>query len=170
MDKLIFILIIAIAFILLYMLERFISSKKEVPNLSNNEEIPIEKDYNSFYKKEYLLTKTELKFYKILKAVTDKLELTLFCQVAMYELVNCKNFKDFNTLRSKSIDFVITEKKCKIKCCIELDDETHNTSKRIKRDKIVEDIFRSAGVKLLRIKVQNYYDMQELEQLIKNNI
>lgn len=125
---------------------------------------------NDFYKKEYLLTQNELKFYKILKQITDKMELTLFCQVPMYELINCKNYKAFNRIKSKSIDFVITEKKCKIKCCIELDDYTHNQNKRIQRDNFVNKVFEKVETKLIRIKVQNYYNMEELENMIKDSI
>ena len=125
---------------------------------------------DSFYKKEYLLTQTELKLYKLLKQITDKMDLTLFCQVPMYELVNCNSFKDFAKIKSKSIDFVITEKNCKIKLCIELDDYTHNRNKRIERDNFVNKVFEKIGTKLIRIKVQNYYNIEEIEKLIKDSI
>lgn len=125
--------------------------------------------YGGFYKKEYLLTQTELKFYKILKQITDKLELNLFCQVAMYELINTKDYKNFNKIKNKSIDFVITEKNCKIKLCIELDDNTHNQQKRIERDNFINKIFAEANTKLLRIKTKNYYDIEELEKKLKDS-
>ena len=125
---------------------------------------------NTYTKKEYLLTQNELKFYKLLKQITDKLDLTLFCQVAMYEIINCKDYKDFNKIKSKSIDFVITEKNCKIKMCIELDDNTHKKDKRIERDNFVNKLFKETGIKLIRIPVQNYYNIEELEQKIKDSI
>ena len=141
----------------------------------NSEESKAEVDFSndlsgSFSKKDYLLTPNELKFYKLLKQITDKMELSLFCQVAMYELVKCKTQRDFNRIRSKSVDFVITEKNCKIKCCIELDDSTHNRPCRQKRDNVINEIFKTANVKLLRIPVQNFYNMEELENKIKNNL
>lgn len=64
---------------------------------------------NAYEKKEYLLTRNELKFYKQLKKITDKLNLTIFAQVSLYQIIKNKEFKDFNKIRSKSIDFVITE-------------------------------------------------------------
>lgn len=161
----IYILLIIIA---LLILEKIIDNKQNQTN--QNTQISNTNYLNSFSKKEYLLTQNELKFYKILKQITDKLELNLFCQVAMYELINCKNYKDFNRIKSKSIDFVITEKNCKIKCCIELDDNTHKQIKRQERDNVVDSIFKSANVNLLRISVQNFYNLENLEQLIKNNI
>lgn len=142
---------------------------ERIINKRNTEEIKT-LNVDSFYKKEYLLTQTELKLYKILKQITNKLELELFCQVPMYELVNCNNFKDFAKIKSKSIDFVITEKNCKIKLCIELDDYTHNRNKRIERDNFVNKVFEKIGTKLIRLKVQNYYNMEELEKIIKDSI
>lgn len=160
-------LYIALIFVIIVLiLEKLINKKQQ------NDENKIEIDINNttFTKKEYLLTQNELKFYKLLKQITDKLELNLFCQVSMYELIKCKEYKDFNRIKSKSIDFVITEKNCKIKLCIELDDNTHNNQKRIERDNFVNKIFKETGVKLLRIPLQNYYNLKELEKQIKDSI
>ena len=145
--------------------------KKIQTNNSTDEVIIKSNNYKEDYeKKEYLLTPTELKFYKLLKTITDELNYTLFTQVALYEIVNCKNFKNFNKIKSKSIDFIITEKNCKIKLCIELDDKTHNTNKRIERDTFINDMFKELDIKLLRIPVQNFYNIEELEQKIKESI
>lgn len=151
--------------IIILILEKFLNGSSNA--VSDNQ---YKEKTNTFEKKEYLLTQTELKFYKLLKQITDKLDLNLFCQVAMYELVNCKDYKEFNKIRSKSIDFVITERNCKIKLCIELDDETHNNPKRIERDNLVNKIFKEANTKILRIKVQNFYNLEELEQKIKESL
>lgn len=145
--------------------------KKIQTNNSTDEVIIKSNNYKEDYeKKEYLLTPTELKFYKLLKTITDELSYTLFTQIALYEIVNCKNFKNFNKIKSKSIDFVITEKNCKIKLCIELDDKTHNTNKRIERDTFINDMFKELDIKLLRIPVQNFYNLEELKQKIQESI
>ena len=136
---------------------------KQNTTFNNNEN-------KNFSKKEYLLTQNELKFYKLLKQITDKMELTIFSQVVMYEIVNCSNYSEFNKIRSKSIDFVITDSSSKIQLCIELDDTTHNQQKRIERDKTISEIFEKAGVNFLRISVQNFYNLQELENRIKQAI
>ena len=149
--------------IILLIIEKIIT--KENKEKTNNLNIS-----NNFQKKEYLLTQTELKFYRLLKQITDKLELNLFCQVAMYELINTKEYKDFNRIKSKSIDFVITEKNCKIKLCIELDDATHTQKQRIERDNFVNEIFKNTNTKLLRIKTQNFYNIEELETKIKESL
>ena len=54
-------------------------------------------DLSSLYeKKTYLLTQNELKFYKLLKSITDKNNLNLFSQVALYEIIKSKNIKYLN--------------------------------------------------------------------------
>lgn len=128
-------------------------------------------DYKKKYEKsEYLLTKNELKFYRILKQITNKLGYSLFCQVALYEIVKNKELKDFNKIKSKSIDFVITQENCKILLCIELDDPTHEQRKRIERDNFINQLFKDLDIKLLRIPIQNFYNMEELENKIKESI
>lgn len=156
-------LYIALIFVIIVLLLEKLLKKEPEKNLK-------EENINNYSKKEYLLTQNELKFYKLLKTITDKLELTLFCQVALYEIINAKDYKDFNKIKSKSIDFVITEKNCKIKLCIELDDETHKRQDRIERDSFINDIFKNTNTKLLRIKTQNYYNLEELEKQIKESI
>ncbi len=151
--------------IIILIIEKLIN-KKENENKTN-----IISNYSEIYeKKEYLLTQTELKFYKLLKNITDKLELSLFIQVSLYEIIKNKNFKDFNKIKSKSIDFVITEKNCKIKLCIELDDKTHNNKKRLERDHFINKLFNDLNIELLRIKVENYYNIEKLEQKIKESL
>lgn len=162
-----YIVIIIILVIIITVLERKLNNvntkDEKVENLVNN--------YNEKYEKsEYLLTKNELKFYRILKQITNKLGYSLFCQVALYEIIKSKEYKDFNKIKSKSIDFVITQENCKILLCIELDDASHEKGKRIERDNFVNQLFKDLEIKLLRIPVQNFYNMEELEQKIKESI
>lgn len=124
-------------------------------------------DLSSLYeKKTYLLTQNELKFYKLLKNITEKNNLNVFSQVALYEIIKYKNIKDFNKIKSKTIDFVITDSNCKIKLCIELDDPTHIKENRQKRDEFINKLFKDLDIKLLRIPTQNYYNIKELEKYI----
>mgnify|MGYP001625658099 FL=1 len=123
-----------------------------------------------YEKKEYLMTRNELKFYKQLKKITDKLDLTIFAQVSLYQIIKNKEYKDFNKIKSKSIDFVITENNGKIKLCIELDDSSHNKNNRIKRDNFINEIFKQTNINLLRIPVQAFYNLETLENKIKEQL
>ena len=155
-----YLIIIIILVIVISIIEYIINNSK---NTINN--------YNEKYKKnEYLLTKNELKFYRILKQITNKLNYSIFCQVSLYQIVKNKSFKDFNKIKSKSIDFVITQENCKILLCIELDDKTHQKQKRIERDNFLDTLFKDLEIKLLRIPVQNYYNIEEIEKKIKESL
>lgn len=52
-------------------------------------------------------------------------------------------------------------------CCIELDDSTHEREERIERDLFLDKIFKDT-IKLIRIKVQNYYDYDKILNMIKD--
>lgn len=166
-----YLIIIIILVIIITVLEK----KLDNVNKENEKVDFLGKNLNEKYEKvDYLLTRNELKFYRILKQVTNKLGYSLFCQVALYEIVKNKDFKDFNKIRAKSIDFVITQENCKILLCIELDDSSHETTKRIERDNFVNQLFKDLDIKFLRIPVQNFYNMEELElkikELLKNDL
>ncbi len=164
--------VILLLIIIILILEKLINKRNnKILHLDKIKEMPetTEINYNNYYeKKEYLLTKNELYFYKTLKQATDELNLNLFVQVSLYAIIKNKNYKDFNKIKSKSIDFVITEKNCKIKLCIELDDTTHKETKRIERDEFLSKLFKDLNIKLIRIKVNNYYSIEQLKNIILN--
>lgn len=156
-------MVYALIFVIIILIMDLILTK--IPK-QEQEEIKNE-DLSSLYKKKtYLLTQNELKFYKLLKNITEKNNLNVFSQVALYEIIKYKNIKDFNKIKSKTIDFVITDSNCKIKLCIELDDPTHIKENRQKRDEFINKLFKDLDIKLLRIPTQNYYNIKELEKYI----
>lgn len=133
-------------------------------------------DYNLYYKpKRYITTLTELKFYNVLLEIAKELDLVLFSQVSLYNIIQVKetNYKNtaFNKIRSKCIDFVLVDKtNCRIKLCIELDDYTHNRNSRKERDKFLDNLFKSLEIDFIRFKVFNYYNKELLKQTIKESI
>ncbi len=163
--------IIALIFVIIVLIfERFMNKKQDNKNTEKNVESNAI-DYSTLYqKKDYILTQNELKFYKLLKYITDKNNLIIFTQVSLYEILKAKNYSDFNRIKSKSIDFVITDINSKVKICIELDDPTHIREDRQQRDKFINELFRQLDIKLIRVPVQNYYNMQEIEQKIKESL
>lgn len=130
--------------------------------------------YSEYYvPRNYILTKNELKFYKILINIAKELNLILLCQVSLYSILRPikKNSKFFNKIRSKSIDFVlIEENSSKIVLCIELDDKTHNYKSRISRDNFINELFKDLNIKLLRIKSNKLYDKLQIKNIIVSNI
>lgn len=157
---------------LAWWLNRYLNRKYPKNNNSINEPLPLPKtDYTAFYsKKRNIMTNNELKFYRLLKYKTDKKNLLLFTQVALYSLISSKDISYFNKIRSKTIDFVITDINGKIVTCIELDDPSHVKDNRQERDNFIDELFKQLDISLIRIPVQGYYDMQEIENKIKEKI
>lgn len=126
-------------------------------------------DYSKYYTKNYIMTTTELNFYRSLKVITDKLELSIFPQVDLERIIKVYN-NDFgyrNRIKSRSIDYtIVNNKNCKIVCCIELDDYYHNKKERIERDIFINNLFKNVGIKLIHIKV-GYYNLEQIEKNIK---
>ena len=122
--------------------------------------------------KEEFITENELKLYKVLKKVAYELKLDICTQVSLNRILEINNRRKQQQLRNridrKSIDFVLYDEKTKkIVCCIELDDSTHEREERIERDLFLDKIFKDT-IKLIRIKVQNYYDYNKILNMIKD--
>lgn len=131
-------------------------------------------NYNKIYKpKRYVITLTELNFYNILLEIAKELDLILFSQVSLYNIIETKfnNQSAFNKIKSKTIDFVLVDKNnCRIKLCIELDDYTHNRYDRIERDKFINKLFTDLEIDLIRFKASNYYNKEALKKRIQESI
>jgi len=179
----IYVIIKVYTIVIKYIIE-FIKKSKDSANITysntnitstvNNDE-----NYNKFYKsKIYLITLNELVFYNVLLEIAKELDLILCSQVSLYNIVETKKgldksneIKYFNKISRKSIDFVLVDKKdCRIRLCIELDDNTHKKYNRIERDKFINKLFKDLNINLIRISSRFHYNKEELKNLIENNI
>lgn len=123
------------------------------------------------YKKDRLLTKNELVFYKQLERILDK-KYTVMFQTRIADLfiisgkIRKENYsrylKIFNIFSRKTVDFVILDENLRIKCAIELDDYSHNKPKRIDRDKKVEELFNYIRTPLVRYQITKNYKFDKL--------
>ena len=164
------VLVILVIVLLVY------NNRKFIKKLLNKEKIDQkQKEINleKYKANGYIMTQTELIFYRELKKVTDKLELTIFTQIGLERIIDVidHNTSDRNKIKSRSIDFaIVNNKNCKIVCCIELDDYTHNREKAKKIDNFKNELFKQVKIPLYRIKVNNYYNLNELENIIKESL
>ncbi len=124
-----------------------------------------------YQKRDSLVTKTELRFYKSLqKAVQDDFE--IFAMVRIADLLkvepNLPNYRKWlNKILAKHIDFVLCDPgSLQPLVCIELDDPSHDRPDRIERDIFVNQAFASADLPLLRIPTQPSYLSREIRDLI----
>jgi topoisomerase DNA-binding C4 zinc finger domain protein len=116
------------------------------------------------------MTDTEKIFLSYLKPFTDKYNFIILPQVqlqSIFKITNNKDIANFNKIKSKSVDFAIVDNKYNYKVFIELDDYTHNQKNRIERDIFVNNLFNTYNLKLKRIKVQNNYNLEQIESIIK---
>lgn len=143
---------------------------------TNNTEITT--SYKKYYKpKIYITTLNEMKFYNVLLEIAKELDYILFSQVSLYNIISMQDSLDysthtkyFNKIASKSIDFVLVDKKCRIKLCIELDDNTHKKKNRIERDNFINELFKELEIDLLRYPVYNIYYKDTLKRKIQESI
>lgn len=137
-----------------------------------------EKWKNYYEPKRYITTLNELNFYTTLIEIAKELNLILFAQVSLYSIIVTKenlNFKTrqtyMNKINRKSIDFVLVNKEnCRIKLCIELDDQTHYRKKRKERDNFINELFKELKIPLLRYPSYTVYYKEPLKKKILENI
>ena len=99
------------------------------------------------YKKTNLMTQTELFFYNKIQELEQ--EYKIIPQLNLGAIIEKQN-KGYRNELFKNIDFAIFSKDFKeILLLIELNDSTHNQSKRKKRDKNVKEICNKAQIKLI---------------------
>lgn len=131
------------------------------------------------YNRKYvIMTEREQEFYKKLKLVCGD-SILIFPQIHLSSLffhnVKGQNFKlAFRFINRLSVDFVLVDSRnFKTLLAIELDDSTHNEKDRIKRDLIVNDIFKKAHFPLLRVdsvKIDNEKLKEMIVESIKNGV
>lgn len=109
----------------------------------------------SYKSRVYLMTKAELSYYKKLLIEYPADQYFVFSKVRLADLIDPEGFGEkrlfaFNKIKAKHIDFVITDHQSKIIKAIELDDYTHNSEKRQKRDVFVNNVLESCGIEIVR--------------------
>lgn len=126
---------------------------------------------SNYQTNKYVMTQTELIFYRKLKEVTDRLEMNIFPQVHLERFIKTKDGKyaDRNRIKSRSVDYcIVNNKNCKVICCVELDDSSHYKENVKKDDEFKNRLFEKVGIPLYRVKVVNDYKSQLIE--IENKI
>ena len=122
----------------------------------------------------YLLSKAERSFYGVLtQAVGDKA--LIFSKVRVADVLapqkglNRSSWQQaFNKISAKHVDFLLCDPQdCAVKLAIELDDASHGSAKRQKRDAFLEQACESAGLPLLRIRAARGYGVVDIRQQVE---
>jgi len=114
---------------------------------------------NSKYRKRFnFLTPSEKRYFKQLLAECTAKNQLVFTKVRLEDLVYIPermNWGDRLAMRgyvkSRHIDFVVTDMDCNVLYCIELDDPSHLRPDRQERDRKVDTILNMAGIELRRV-------------------
>lgn len=140
----------------------------------NNRYIPPQKtnqNYNNQnfpYQAVNLLTEREYNFFKVLRVIAERNDLSVLMKIRLADLVKVKDsipksefYKYFNKISAKHIDFALIDM-TKVVVLIELDDSTHNRINRIERDNFVNETVTKCGYKI----IHTYGDTKQIEDTI----
>src|SRR5688572_30487420 len=116
-----------------------------------------------YLRRDSLLSRGELAFYRVLRrALRGQFGISLKTRLA--DIVKCPDelweTPHGRRLCQKHIDFVLYERTtARIIGAIELDDASHDSPDRKRRDRFVDDVFQHTGVKLFRIRAASRYSL-----------
>jgi len=151
-----------------------VSGVKNTPTVQSI--VSVQENHAKYLLKDGLLTASEIDFLNVLKQVVGD-SYVIHEQVPLSAIVkvrdsneNFTNYSDFNKIRAKSIDFVLSEKdSMKPYLCIELDDLSHMRWDRQMRDAFVNDVMKGVGLKILHVRTSRVYNIEWLKRQIFNN-
>jgi very-short-patch-repair endonuclease len=128
-----------------------------------------------YYINPNFLSRSEKIFFRILKETMGN-DYYIFPQIGIENLLKVEKestdrFSWFNKIKQKSVDFVLADKNTITPILIiELDDPSHKREDRVERDRFVNKAFEDAGLKYLRVPVQNDYQITEIMRQIEEKI
>lgn len=109
------------------------------------------------YKKKNLLTKSEFRFFMMLKAAAQSENILVCPKVRLEDFIQTTSIEEKmkyrGYIRSRHVDFLLCDAKTmRILAAIELDDETHYNAKSQKIDSFKNNLFNAVEIPLMRIK------------------
>jgi hypothetical protein len=128
---------------------------------------------SKFQKVQFLLTHSELTFYKYLKENIPSY-ITVMCKVRLIDIIKPVSkgkayISDKNRVKSKHIDFVlIDENSSEIKALIELNGGSHQRSDRMTRDSFVNELTKGVGLHLFFIKIKPQYKIEDIKKVLES--
>lgn len=149
--------------VILFLVILYLSNSKN--KKSDNEKIKIYP-----YKQKLLLTKTEYKFYKILKELCDQKQLIVCPKVRLEDFIevtqseNKQKYRGY--IKSRHIDFLLCDTKLYIKAGVELDDTSHNSNRAKETDELKNNIFKAINIPLYRVKTNSQDYTTEINNII----
>lgn len=155
-------LIIAVIIIVFLLIRKQQDSTQIASNRKENGSDVVENAEHSLpvegaYQKSWLFTYNEKDAYNKLQPIAEELGYTVFAKVRLLDLLEpTKGNPKYKTylykIQAKHVDFVLCDAKLVARYIIELDDNSHETENRKKRDDFVDKVVTSVGYKIIHVK------------------
>jgi very-short-patch-repair endonuclease len=139
--------------------------------ISKTAKTPEKKEYLPYVKNNYLMTKAEHEFFKVLQQVVQE-KYYIIPQVQLSKIVRVNKYEKFkykyaNMIDRKSVDFVLFEKETfSPYLVIELDEESHQLPNREDRDHFVNAVMAKIGLTIVHIKTSYQYSREEIQSIL----
>ncbi len=116
------------------------------------------------------LSPAEFSFYKVFSSIYGT-KLTVQSKVRLADVFFVhrpnENYNYFNRIAQKHLDFLICDSvTMKPLLGVELDDASHQREDRQERDEFLEEVWKVAGLPLLRIPVKREYSTREIAERV----
>jgi Protein of unknown function (DUF2726). len=138
-------------------------------NRGGTEDYPYERE-------QALFTPAERSFLGVLEQAVDG-KLRIIGKVRLADVVKVRKVnnksawqKAFNRIQSKHVDFVACDTATLgVKFVVELDDKSHNQSKRQDRDEFIDKVLAAAEIPVFHFAAKRTYTIQELQNSLFGN-
>ena len=149
-------------FIVVIILEAFLKEKRKGR---------VELKYNTVNS---IMNKTEKEFFYVLNNTVQN-QYYVFSKVRLLDIFTIPKYLNYrhkrtlkNYIQSKHVDFLLCDKETlKPLIAIELDGKSHLSKKRKERDELIDEIYKSANMKLVHVPISDKYDINNI--LMKHN-
>lgn len=126
-----------------------------------------------YQKSDALFTAAERSFFGVLQQAVGN-NAVILGKVRVADVVEPKTGlgrsarqKAFNKISAKHFDFLLCDKEdLSVSCAIELDDASHNSKRRQKRDEFLKGVCKATGVPLIQIPAKSAYVISEVRSLL----
>jgi hypothetical protein len=144
--------------------------------LSGGDDEAVAEESYPYHLRDDFLTAAEHSFYLVLKqAVEDSVVICPKVSLSDVFYAESSDYGEYRTYTNKidrkHIDFLLCEPKTlRPLAGLELDDKSHQRSDRQERDAFVGEVFKAAGLPLLRVRVQRQYTVNELRMGLRSHL
>lgn len=131
----------------------------------------VSSDEYPYKAKRYFFSRSEREFFRILNQMLDHRRYAVFPKVRLADFVEVSTKGQkyqgwFNRIKSKHVDFLLWDlEREAVAMVIELDGNSHNSSKTRDRDVFVEQVYKTVGIRLERVRVGSDF-RSEIERIL----